>query len=126
MAIKGLHHIGVKVRDAQTSVRFYEELLDFKKTDEFRNGNSHLTFMRAGTCVLELIEKPEIERMPAGNIDHVALDVDNIEEIVEKLKARRVEFVNGEINHCDWIYGGVKNIFFKGPDGERIELFEVI
>ena len=116
----------MKVRDAQTSVRFYEELLDFKKTDEFRNGNSHLTFLRAGNCVLELIEKPEIERMPAGNIDHVALDVDNIEEIVEKLKARRLEFVNSEINHCDWIYGGVKNIFFKGPDGERIELFEVI
>ena len=60
MAIKGLHHIGVKVRDAQTSVRFYEELLDFKKTDEFRNGNSHLTFLRAGTCVLELIENVDV------------------------------------------------------------------
>lgn len=124
--VTGLHHIGVKVRDAETSARFYEQLLDFERFEEFRHGASHLVFLRAGSCVLELIEKPEIERLPAGNVDHVALAVENIEEIVGRLQARRVDFVSEQIAKVDWLFGGTKNIFFMGPDGERIELFEVV
>lgn len=124
--VTGLHHIGIKVKDAETSERFYASLLNFEKVNEFKHGASHLVFMKAGSCVLELIEKPAIERLPAGQIDHVALTVENIEEIVERLKARRVEFVSEEINYVDWLFAGTKNIFFMGPDGERIELFEVV
>lgn len=124
--ITGLHHIGVKVSNAEVSKEFYEKLLGFENVGECRNGASHLTFMRNGSCVIELIEKPGQEFENAGRVDHVALNVEGIDELYETLKAQGVEFINTAINQADWILGGVKNVFFKGPDGERIELFEVL
>lgn len=124
--VQGLHHIGIKVKNAEASAKFYQELLEFELTNDFRNGESHLMFLRAGSCVLELIERKDIAPLPAGHIDHVALTVENIEKMVERLREHNVEFVTPEIGYAHWIFGGVKNVFFLGPDGERIELFEVV
>lgn len=123
--IIGLHHIGVKCADAEVSKEFYGKLLGFENVGEFRKGESHLVFMKKGSCVIELIEKVGLEPIGAGQVDHVALTVSGIAEIVENLKANNVNFINDSIGYADWIYGGVDNIFFYGPDGERIELFEV-
>lgn len=126
MAVMGLHHIGIKVRDAARSEAFYTGLLDFVKTGEFRNGESHLVFLRAGSCVLELIERPAIEKLPAGNVDHVALAVDNIEEVASRARNGGAEFGGAQVSYVEWIMNGIKNVFFLGPDGERIELVEEV
>lgn len=124
MAVTGLHHIGIKVQDAARSEAFYTELLDFQKTGEFRKGESHLVFLRAGSCVLELIERSTIEKLPAGNVDHIALAVENIEEVAARAKNGGAEFSGAQISYVEWIMNGIKNVFFTGPDGERIELVE--
>lgn len=123
--IIGLHHIGVKVSRTEVSVDFYNRLLGFEKTASFEKDGTRLTFMQKGTCVLELIEKPVAEELPAGRVDHVALTVNGIHEIVEMLKDAHVEFETTKVGYADWIFDGVENIFFRGPDGERIELFEL-
>ena len=43
--------------------------------------------------------------------------------VIECLKEQGVEF-ESDVNYSSVIHGGVKNIFFRGPDGERIEFFE--
>lgn len=123
--VTGLHHIGVHVRDARASEKFYVETLGFEKTHEFVNGPTTLIFVRAGSCVIELIENAVKDDRPVGAIDHVALEVKDIEPFVCRLTEKLVNFDTGEIRENAWLFGGAKNIFFKGPDGERIEFFEV-
>ena len=45
----------------------------------------------------------------------------------ETLKANGIAMENdASVGYSDKIRGGVKNIFFRGPDGERIELMEFV
>lgn len=123
----GLHHIGVRVNDMEVSKAFYLDTLGLKLLGEFSKDKLKLVFVGVGSCVLELINNGVIaDKRPAGVIDHVAIQVEDIEPLVCKLTEKHVAFDTGKIDECDWIYGGVKNIFFKGPDGERIEFFEVL
>jgi len=123
--VTGLHHIGVHVRDAKISEKFYVETLGFEKTYEFHNGPTTLIFVKAGSCVIELIENANKDDRPVGTIDHIALEVKDIEPFVCRLTEKMVNFDTGEIRENPWLFGGAKNIFFKGPDGERIEFFEL-
>ena len=122
--IIGLAHIGIKVRDMVASLKFYTEVLGFEKTGEQMFGTSHLAFLNAGTCILELIQGAQYEERTAGQVDHVAVEVKGIEALVEKLKAQGVQFLSDEVKVAPGLLDGVKNIFFVGPDGERFEFFE--
>lgn len=117
--IKGLAHIGVFVKDMETSVKFYRDILGFTVTDVHNN----LTFCNIGTCLIELVEIKDYQPRTPGQVDHIAVEVENIEELVAELRAKGVELPE-KIGEMPTLLGGVKNIFFVGPDGERIELFE--
>ena len=122
--ITGLAHIGIKVRDMAASLKFYTEVLGFEKTGEQIFGTSHLAFLNIGTCILELIQAAQYEERTAGQVDHIAVEVKDIEALVEKLKAQGVQFLSDEVNVAPGLLDGVKNIFFVGPDGELLEFFE--
>ena len=118
--VKGLSHIGIFVTDMERSVDFYKRL-GFTLDNE-ANIHVKLAFMSAGTCLIELIEQKDLSR-PAGVIDHIAMEVDDIEAAVAQAKANGI-MIDAEINSVD-ILGGIKNVFFQGPDGERLEFFEM-
>ena len=121
--IKGLAHIGVYVKDMNASVHFYRDLLGFTVTEEVNNG-PHLVFCNKGTCLMELIERKQYEERTAGPVDHVAVEVTEIEALAEELRAKGVDIP--EISTMANLLGGVKNVFFEGPDHERIEFFEYL
>lgn len=122
--ITGLAHIGIKVQDMAASLKFYTEVLGFEKTGEQMFGTSHLAFLNIGTCLIELIQGAQYEERTAGQVDHIALEVKGIEELVARLKAQGVHFLSEEAVTAPTLLDGVKNIFFVGPDGERFEFFE--
>lgn len=123
--LTGLAHIGVRVSNMQRSLEFYVNDLGMELTDKYeRPGGTVLAFLQAGTCVLELIYSPKVDvkALTAGQVDHVCFECDDIEEYIARLEGK-VEVIS-EIGHMPDVQGGAKNIFFKGPDGERIELFQ--
>lgn len=124
--VKGLAHIGIKVKDIAASRKFYTEMLGFTLDHAFDNGGTGLAFLHSDTCILELIQSAEYKE-PFGvpTVDHICLEVEKIDEVVADLKAKGVE-IPGEVNYMPSFLGGVKNIFFKGPDGERIEFFDYL
>lgn len=119
--ITGLAHIGIFVKNMETSVHFYRDLLGFTVTDSVNN----LTFCNIGTCLLELIEIKDYQPRTPGQVDHIAVEVKEIEALCADLRAKGVS-IPEEISCVDWLLGGVKNVFFEGPDGERIEFFEYL
>ena len=119
--ITGLAHIGIFVKDIERSTDFYKRL-GFTLDREEKPG-IRLAFLSAGNCLIELIEQKDLPPRSAGVVDHVAVTVDNIEAAIENAKARGIEIDASKISSVS-ILGGVKNVFFDGPDGERLEFFE--
>jgi len=119
--ITGLAHIGVFVKDMEKSIDFYKRLgftLDKEEQTSIR-----LAFLSAGTCLIELVEQKNMPPRNAGVVDHVAVVVDNIEAAIENANASGIEIDASKINYAP-ILDGIKNVFFDGPDGERLEFFE--
>ena len=54
-------------------------------------------------------------------VNHIAFAVDNLEEEIERLKKLGVPFTDDQITTLS---NGARYIFFKGPDGEKLELFQ--
>ncbi|GHU70118.1 lactoylglutathione lyase [Clostridia bacterium] len=124
--VKGLAHIGVIVSDIERSVSFYKDLLSFTVDQRVElDGGTRLAFLHAGTCILELIEHPD-HQVPnaSGPIAHVCLDVNGIDELVDSLRAKGVEFAADKVSTLSGGLAGKRNIFFEGPDGEKLEFFE--
>ncbi len=122
--VTGLAHIGVVVKDVEVSKKFYMENLGFNLDDENDLGRVKLAFISNGNCLIELIchaTPHEISGVPV--VDHICMEVEGIDELVDELKAKGIEF-EGPVSYSAAIRGGVKNVFFRGPDGERIEFFQ--
>ena len=119
--ITGLTHIGIFVKDIDKSIGFYKRLgfsLDKEETPSIR-----LAFLSAGNCLIELVEQKEIPARTAGTVDHVAMVVDDIHAAIANAKANGIDIDESAVSFVP-ILGGVKNVFFDGPDGERLEFFE--
>jgi len=119
--ITGLAHIGIFVKDMDVSIDYYKRLgftLDKEEKTTIR-----LAFLSAGTCLIELVEKNDIPKRDAGVIDHLAVEVDDIVAAVENAKQKGIDIDASQIAEMP-LLGGIKNVFFEGPDGERLEFFE--
>lgn len=128
-AVIGLAHIGVIVCDTNRSLEFYTEALGFecyfKAEIPGQSGATKLSFLRCGTCEIELVEPPKVQARADGAVDHIALKVNNIDAMMESLTARGVKFETEKPEDLPMLFeNGVKCAFFRGPDGERIELSE--
>ena len=122
--ITGLAHIGIMVKDMEASIRFYRDVLGFELTEQAQVGASKLAFLNIGTCLLELVQAADYAPRPTGVVDHIAIEVTDIENLVCQLTEHRIAFLSDSIATLASLQGGVKNIFFTGPDGERLEFFE--
>ena len=119
--IKGLAHIGVFVKNIDASIDFYKRL-GFT-LDKQMETTVKLAFLSAGTCLIELVEKSDIAPRTAGVVDHIAVEVDDIMAAAENAKAQGIAIDTSAISPLP-ILGGIRNVFFNGPDGERLEFFE--
>ncbi len=120
--VQGLAHIGLYVSDLARSKAFYVETLGFETAGDYQFPNCSISFVRAGSCVVELIQRFTGEPRQAGLFDHLCLEVEDIETLVCKLIEKNIRFESDHI--VDVPEMGIRNIFLAGPDGERLEFCE--
>jgi lactoylglutathione lyase len=118
----GLAHIGVYVSDMRKSKAFYVDDLGFEPIGDHRLPACSISFVRAGSCVLELIQRDEGEPRAAGLFDHVCMEVEDIDSLVCKLIEKNIRFETSHIVDIPELK--IRNVFFSGPDGERLEFCE--
>ncbi|NLP49331.1 VOC family protein [Bacillus sp. RO1] len=126
MAIRRLEHVGIMVKDIQTSIEFYTNVVGFslKGKLDHPNGEIKLAFLgfnESEETELELIQGYNDNLPVEGKVHHLALTVDDVEAEHDRLKSLGVTFIEQEITTLP---NGARYIFFAGPDGEWIELFE--
>lgn len=126
---KGLAHIALFTKDLETSIRFYENLggvCAMRSQAQKPNWVNQLALVEIHGFALEIVQPGGGEPAQAQNNvwGHIAIEVDSLEEAIEELRARGVDTFLSGINELPGTFGGVRNIFFTGPDGEQIELLQ--
>ncbi|MCY3820926.1 MAG: VOC family protein [Gammaproteobacteria bacterium] len=116
---KRIGHVVLNVRDLAESERFYTDVLGFRVSLKRDNG----TFLTCGKIHhdLALFQAPE-DAAPAGDLglNHIAVQIENLDELKEV--HRRLKSCGARIDHLT-DHGMTKSVYFRDPDGNRIEYF---
>ena len=134
VALKGIHHVAYRCKDARETVEFYHDVLGMDYTTAFAEDHVPSTgeydpymhvFLDAGAGnVLAFFELPQQKQMgrdentPAW-VQHIAFkvaSVDDLDAAKARVEARGLEVV-GPTDH-----GIFKSIYFFDPNGHRLEL----
>lgn len=130
--IEKIDHIGIAVRSIEKTNELLSNILGLKVTGEeiVEEQKVKVAFLPLGDSELELLEStsPEgpiarfIEKKGEG-IQHIAFRVNNIEEILEKLKKEGVKLIDEKPRYGA---GGAKIAFLhpKSTNGILVELCE--
>ena len=145
--MKGLHHVGLTVKDLDASIRFYYDLLGLRFVNEPSPWFDHESLGRAvgvpgaalrqvslaaGNIIIELLEykspPSETAKPLASNnmgASHIAFLVDDIHAQKAELEAKGVKFFS-DVNVLDeGVLAGWRFVYFSDPDGYPLELVQV-
>ena len=91
-------------------------------------GTNHIKIVSMPGFDLEIIEPHDgtVVTTEGGLFPHIAIEVDDIDAAIADLKAAGItSFRNGVDKAADLpIFGGIRNAFFIGPNGEQLELLQ--
>jgi methylmalonyl-CoA/ethylmalonyl-CoA epimerase len=92
--LRKIEHLGIAVENLEASIELYEKLLGVPcyKTEEVKSELVKTAFFQVGESKIELLEATD-EKSPiakflekrGGGFHHVAFDVENIDEEIERL-----------------------------------------
>ncbi|OZB90133.1 VOC family protein [Paenibacillus sp. XY044] len=125
MGIQKLEHVGIVMNSIDESAAFYGKVLGME-LKEIRQPNSDtrlgfLGFPEDMACIIELVERAHSGLPSEGTVNHIAFTVDDIDKEAFRLAELGVTFLREEIITAG---DGTRFIFFKGPDGEHLELYQ--
>ena len=122
----GVHHIALKVRDYDLSLKFYAEGLGFEQLLEWGEGNSRICLMDIGDGVCLELFAGGAESQPTGAFIHLAIRTSDTDSayaaaLAAGAKPDKPPF---EARLCGRQYTQPARIAFViGPDGENLEFF---
>lgn len=137
--IRGIHHVGVHVRNLDRMMQFYRQAFGFELVGEVFSWTNEAVLdrlidvpgsaakgamLRAGSCYLEMFEF----QAPAGataarnpqdkGYTHFCVDVTDIEAEIERLKTLGMTFGAG----APIDMGHVKSVYGRDPEGNVVEV----
>ena len=118
----GIHHAALLSSDVRRTIEFYQGILEFPLTEIFENrdyaGSDHFFFDAGANNLLAFFTLPGLDlgeyAEVLGGLHHIAISVTS-----EKWDYLRAKLDVAEI---DYMIESKSSIYFKGPDGERLEL----
>jgi len=119
---RGVHHFALLSSDVEQTIAFYQGLLGFPLTELFENrdytGSTHFFFDVGNGNALAFFDFPGLDLGEYGEVlgglHHLAISVER--SAWERL--RGVLDDAGVETHIE----GDTSMYFRGPDGERLEL----
>ena len=133
--LRGLQHIGLPVTNLERSKAFYSELgfVEIMRTNLPGASEAiQVAMMHHEELTLELyqLEKEErqmIANRTDGHIDHIALDVMDIEQAYTEICAAGLEVLEEDAPvFLPFWDQGVKFFTIRGPDGEKVEFNQIL
>ena len=118
-----LNHIAVYVQDLQKSTHFYSTIIGLDTIPEPFHDGKHTWYKIGQQSQLHLIQGAGVPS-PQNKNSHLCFRVESVEDFVTTLKKNNIDFEDwpGEKNKITMRVDGVKQIYFKDPDGYWIEV----
>ena len=116
--IEFLDHLAIKVRDPEKSADWYCDLLGLQRwqPEEWKPVPIMVLAGNSGLAIFS--DRGEDIPMSVKNAFHFAFRADDLRPYVSKLIDRGIDFTEE-----DHVY--FKSVYFRDPDGYRVELTEV-
>ena len=123
----GFHHVSMHVRDIEASLKFYVEGLGFVPKLSWGQGETRTVLLDTGDGnYFEISGGGSDAPKPEGIYRHLALRTTDLDTATERARAAGAEIT---VEPKDVMLPSapptpIRIAFFKGPDGELIELFQ--
>lgn len=128
MPVAGFHHVAMKVKDLDASIRFYTEVLGMSVARSWGEADKRGVMLDAGNgnCVELFAGGPSGARAD-GHWIHLALACTDTNAALAKVRSAGCEITmqSTDITIPSNPPLPARIAFFKGPDGEIIEFFQV-
>src|SRR6516225_1633247 len=124
IGIRGVNHVGLRVRNLETSVEFYKRVLGFTE-DVDRFGRGVMAFLRApgstnhhDLALLQIGPNAADDSPRSVGMHHFALGVDSVEDLAKGYDRLLAEgCLDGASDH-----GATKAVYGHDPDNNTFEL----
>ena len=122
----GIQHIGIPTNDIEKTIAFYKEL-GFETALQTINkeADEKVAFLKLKTLVIETYEN-KAAKLESGAIDHVAVNVNNIEEVYQYISEKKLNTTNDTIHFLPFWENGVRFFTIEGPNMEKIEFSQYL
>ncbi len=119
---RGVHHVALVSSDVETTVRFYQDILEFPLTEVMENrdlpGSAHFFFDCGNGNAIAFFDLPGVDvgayAEVLGGLHHLAISVEP--QRWGRLKA------NLDAAEVDYAHVDEVSLYFRDPDGARLEL----
>lgn len=120
--VKQVAHVCIFAKDVEETRRFYKDVLGMETAFNFlRDGRIFGFYLHAGgRSHVEVFEKPAAEFSETNQINHLCLEVENIDEAIAHIEAQGHELSRPKKLACDDTY----QCWVRDPNGVKIELFQ--
>lgn len=122
----GIQHIGIPTNDLEKTIEFYLKLgFDVKMRTFNEEAQEKVAFLSLGNLTLETFENKNAA-MKIGAVDHIAINVKDIEGAYKYICDGNLNNMNDEIHFLPFWENGVKYFIIQGVNMEKIEFSQYL
>lgn len=119
----GIQHVGIPAKEIEATKAFYEKL-GFAVIFETVKEGAKVIFFKLHNLVIETYEADT--KMAAGAIDHIAVNVTDVEQVYKEICAMELNTLQDELHFLPFWENGVRFFTIQGPNKERIEFSQFL
>ena len=113
-----LNHVHLKTKNPEKTAKFYVDTLGAKiVSGPNANGGYRIDLHGLELNISRFLEQ---KRKQIYGMEHIAIDTDELDNLVAKLKAQGINILEETV-----VSGGRRVCFFEGPDGVQLEFIEM-
>lgn len=121
----GSTHLGLPTTCYDKTVEFYKSLGFTEKFFLVCDDGGRIIFLKLKELMIEIYESSGSSGV-AGAVDHIAIDVNDIEAVFKQLNAEGYILLDDHICFMPFWTNGEKYFTIQGPNGEKIEFVQIL
>ena len=124
--LNGIQHVGIPTNDIEATIEFYGKLgFEVALQTVNEEANEKVAFLKLNNLVIETYEN-KAAKMESGAIDHVAIDVKDIEKVYELSNQADLNTTRDIIHFLPFWENGVRFFTIEGPNKEKVEFSQYL
>lgn len=121
--LRGLQHIGIPTNSVEETAGFYKSI-GFEEVFRKKDDRHDVSFLKLGSLTIETYKGDPVCK--TGAIDHLTVDVTDIEKVFDLAKSGGYKMIDSEIHFLDFFEKGVRYFMIEGPNRERVEFNQIL